>query len=230
MANISRDIQAVVSAPESKDELKWMHNSDGSPTIRDFYDHMRSKGSMNIWSEAIWRHSIQPRRSLTLWKAIHSLLPTEKSLQRKGFYLASCCRFCQDVEEDIDNIFLHCQFANSILARLEATFGTRINRNEDLKVFINSATKFKMSKQVYNLWISGIVSTVWIIWKICNEVVFEENPFSMHQALTLLWACIHEADQLDSGTMSNSISDLAIFKSFKNKNWVNKLPKIIEVQ
>lgn len=51
MANISRDIQVVVSAPESKDELKWMHNSDGSPTIRDFYDHMRSKGSMNIWSE-----------------------------------------------------------------------------------------------------------------------------------------------------------------------------------
>ena len=50
------------------DELRWM-------TI--------IHGVINTWSEAIWRRSIQPRRSLTMWKAIHNLLPTEKLLQRK---------------------------------------------------------------------------------------------------------------------------------------------------
>lgn len=113
---------------------------------------------------------------------------------------------------------------------MQATFNVRINRSGNLTDLLLSAFKTRMSVQVYNLWISGIISTIWIIWKIRNEVIFEDKFPSTHCALVLLWHCIREADYIDSGTMNNSLANLLILKTFKLSNRVSRAPRIIEIQ
>lgn len=85
--NVARDILSVTSAKNSKDELRWKFCSSGKPRLRDFYESIRVKSNEVYWGDKIWRKSIQPRRSITVWKALHDRLPTENLLQKKGFSL-----------------------------------------------------------------------------------------------------------------------------------------------
>ena len=91
-------------------------------------------------------------------------------------------------------------------------------------IYILFGFVYQFFLQIFNLWI------FWIIWKLRNGVIFKGKPFYTHQALNLLWICMHEADQMDSGTLSNSITDhLNILKFFNLSIKVNRAPRIVEV-
>ncbi|GMN38908.1 hypothetical protein TIFTF001_008152 [Ficus carica] len=87
------------------------------------------------------------------WKAIDSCLATEKFLHKKGFYLPSCCHFCFTAEEDKDHFFVGCDTARTIWAKLESAFHARLDKI-GIQQLILAALNYKMSKQVYNLWIA----------------------------------------------------------------------------
>ena len=87
-----------------------------------------------------------------------------------------------------------------------------------------------MSKQVYNLWIASVISTIWIVWKLRNLAIFEGKVPSRRQAIITIWSCIKNADSLDTGTMKNSISDLIILQYFNIVNRTGRPPDIIGVQ
>ncbi|GMN57133.1 hypothetical protein TIFTF001_026246 [Ficus carica] len=130
----------------STDVVRWRHCSGGSPKTSDFYDHVRPRRATVNWGEKIWRSSIQPRRSMIAWKqAIHGCLATEKFLHKMGFYLPSCCHFCFAVEEDGDHLFVSCDFARTIWAKLESTFHARLDKT-GIQQLILSALNCKMSK------------------------------------------------------------------------------------
>ena len=59
----------------------------------------------------------------------------------KGLIILSCCSLCYRDKEDINNIFLQCDFVNSIWNILHSTFNVQINRSEDLKNLFLSAFK-----------------------------------------------------------------------------------------
>lgn len=170
---IVRDISNVTIAANTKDELRWKLCSNGRPTTRDFYNSCRHKSQELYCGERIWRKSIQPRRSLTVWKALHNRLPTEELLQIKGYSLSSCCRLCYAAGEGLEHLFIHCNFVNSIWTRLEEVFQLNLDKTTDLKGPLSSVFKKQMSKQVYDLWIASVISTIWIVWKLRNLAIFE---------------------------------------------------------
>lgn len=132
--------------------------------MKDFNEKLRPQDHMRVWGDEIWRSSIQPRRSLTVWKALHDRLATEQLLKKKGLIMPSCCRFRYKAEEDIIHIFLQCDFVNynGTDCRLLSMFGLLVQGN--LTDLLLSAFKTSMSAQVFSLWISGIISTIWIIY------------------------------------------------------------------
>lgn len=38
-----------INATGATNELRWMHNSDGKPIVRDFYDSLRPKRNVTTW-------------------------------------------------------------------------------------------------------------------------------------------------------------------------------------
>ena len=54
-----------------------------------------------------------------------------------------------------------------------------------------------MSKQIFNLWVTGVLSTIRLIWRLRNLAIFEGKIPTRHQAIATLWSCIKEADSLD---------------------------------
>ena len=93
--------------------------------------------------------------------------------------MPSYCRFCNIPKEDKNHILLKCGFSDIIWDSLHAAFNVRINRLWDLKNIFLSALKAHMSAQVYNLWINGIISALWITRKLRNGAMFEDKSPSL---------------------------------------------------
>ncbi|GMN32581.1 hypothetical protein TIFTF001_041761 [Ficus carica] len=58
---ISKDIDHVIIANASSDELIWMPCSTGKPKTKDFYDHLHPRRGVVNWGNKIWRKGNQPR-------------------------------------------------------------------------------------------------------------------------------------------------------------------------
>ena len=56
--------------------------------------------------------------------------------------------------EDIQHLFVHYDFANTLWARLEDVFQVSLHKTSDLKSLLSSALKKKMSKQIFNSWVT----------------------------------------------------------------------------
>lgn len=95
----------------------------------------------------------------------------------------------------------------------ESAFHARLNK-DSIRHLFDSAFKIRMSKQVKNLSIAGVISVFWLIWKVRNQIIFDDASFSLQQVILLLWHCIQEVDNLDSETMENIVTDLMILKTF----------------
>lgn len=144
---------------------------NSKPRLWDFYEAARNKSQKVNWGEKIWRKSIQPRRSLAVWKAFHGKLATENTLQRKGFSLLSSGFVIR-----LKSILIISSFTATSPRQYglssRGIFQVILDKNDGMKGLFSFAFKKKMSKQVYNLWISGVVSAIWLVWKLRNLVIF----------------------------------------------------------
>ncbi|XP_024019488.1 uncharacterized protein LOC112091032 [Morus notabilis] len=135
--------------------------------------------------------------------------------------------FCRSEEESVEHI--ECRFVNSVWDKLDSTFHARLNK-DSIRHQFDSTFKVRMSKQVKSLWIAEVIPVFWLISKKRNQIICDDASFWLQQVLLLLWHCIQEADNLDSGTMETTVTDLMILKTFNVPNRVSKAPQIVEVQ
>lgn len=78
-------------------------------------------------SKSMLRHldleSILPRKSITVWRAIHDKLRTWDNLHFKG---PSVCPLCFKEEENVDHLFIFCEFAQQLWQRILSAFNISI--------------------------------------------------------------------------------------------------------
>ena len=60
-------------------------------------------------SRSIWNHVIPPRMGFFAWEASWGRVLTLDQLKRRGKALANRCFLCEEKEEDIDHLLLHCK-------------------------------------------------------------------------------------------------------------------------
>lgn len=90
----------------SKEGYKWLmqqqHNGE-----EDEYKH-------------VWNKKVPPKAQMLVWLAIQNAFPTMDNLNKRGceFSNTLCC-LCNAVNEDVNHVFLNCNFAKQIWIKLE---------------------------------------------------------------------------------------------------------------
>ncbi|KAB2595812.1 ribonuclease H protein [Pyrus ussuriensis x Pyrus communis] len=101
--------ETITSTPISLEvgvyKLIWTSSSSGLMTAKDAFSYLNGHNSQLVWHKAIWDSSIQPRKSITTWKALHGRLLTDDHLQCHGVPLVYVCCFCLNVAETVSHIF-----------------------------------------------------------------------------------------------------------------------------
>lgn len=142
----------------------------------------------------------------------------------------SICPLCLKAEENVDHLFVYCDFAQLLWTKVLSAFNISIQEPSSFGQFCLSAMKTIVSPPLLSLWRFVFVNGVWSIWNSRNKCIFENTRPSIWQSTAALWADLREIYQLQIGHMNNSQEDLLRLRSLHLNGHPKKAPTILQVQ
>lgn len=139
--------------------------------------------------DIIWNNFSPPKAKFFSWLAWRGRQKTKELLHRFGILAGEdvqTCIFCQQDNESIDHIMLHCPFVWKIWSATAEWWGFQwaIPRSIDDLLLCWLSWKFK--KKVKQVWRVLPAAILWSVWRYHNECVFK----AVHPHIHDLCECI----------------------------------------
>ena len=115
-------LRIPISKTDSMHEkLLWKFSREGNYQVKRSYElcaediSRQSKPwqAQNGWWRSFWKIKVPLKISIFIWKPLHNGLPTYLNLHIKGITNVKCCPICNEEEESLTHLFLHCPFARA---------------------------------------------------------------------------------------------------------------------
>ena len=155
-------------------------NSDGF-SVRHMYCKLMFSPPFDFPSRSIWNPIVPPKLGFFAWEASWGKVLTLDQLKRRGIPLANRCFLCEEFEETIDHLLIHCARAKMLwdvlLAITEASWVFPRTVCQLLLAW-QSASVGKKRKRI---WMAAPLCLFWTLWLERNRVVFENEAPSVHR-------------------------------------------------
>lgn len=178
------------------------------------YNHIRNSHPVVKWGKWIWSPFIPLRKSLTLWRAINDKLLSWDKLHFEG---PSICPLCFKAEENIDHLFVSCDFAQQIWQKVLSAFDIAYMPQSSFGEFFITAMKLIFSPQILSLWRAVFVNVIWNIWNSRNRVIFDNCKPSAWFVTASLWADMQETNSSPLVTCSIVWTICFVYTSFTSR-------------
>ncbi|XP_021971099.1 uncharacterized protein LOC110866053 [Helianthus annuus] len=161
------------------DRWRWRSDPEGSfsvKVVRTDLDRARDPAA-NSDQSCVWNSWAPPKVKVLLWRACLGKVATKTGLIHRGVPLADgLCPRCGLEKEDSDHLFVSCLWSKcvwwNIMAWIRVSFPADIKKLNDLISFFKNQPGGKIWKKVIH---SIVLGTVWRIWLVRNEKVFNNR-------------------------------------------------------
>ena len=190
--------------PDQEDRLLLRDSSTDGFSVRHMYRKLMFAPLLDFPSRSIWNPIVPPKLGFFAWEASWGKVLTLDQLKRRGIHIANRCFLCEEHEETIDHLLIHCSRAKMLwdllLAITEANwvFPSTVRQ---LLLAWQSASVGKKRKRV---WMAAPLCFFWTLWMERNRVVFENETPSVHRMKSFFlftlwgWAKVFSVDNLNS--------------------------------
>ena len=124
-----------------------------------------------------WNQHIPSKVGFFAWEVWWGKVLTSTQLKKRGFHLASMCRFCRKEEEELEHILIHCHAIWRQWTDLLLAFGVDWTCHFLAKDLIQSWIHFPVRKKAKAIWRAAPLLLFWAIWKERNIIIFEDVIF-----------------------------------------------------
>lgn len=143
-----------------------------------------------LW-KAIWKLPVIPKIRNFIWRLVKNILPTKANLHSKGILIDRAYGFCHDATENVDHLFMKCNFAKA--SCFSPPLGYRIPVDVDLLDWMGSIL---LSKDVVSAQI--LCTFLWYLWLAKNDLLYnqkvddpvtvaeKEKSYAMEQGINLV--------------------------------------------
>ena len=154
--------------------------SDGF-SVRHMYRKLMFSPPFDFPSKSIWNPIVPPKLGFFAWEASWGKVLTLDQLKRRGIPLANRCFLCEEYEETIDHLLIHC-------ARAKLLWDLLLAITEDNWVFPRTVRQLLLAwqsagvgKKRKRVWMAAPLCLFWTLWLERNRVVFENEAPSAHR-------------------------------------------------
>ncbi|CAN1757980.1 Putative ribonuclease H protein At1g65750, partial [Linum perenne] len=158
------------------DKFVWHFDSSGKFTVRSCYRYLHSTSAPNnqpvddslkkLW-KWLWHLDLPPKLKFFLWRVCKNALPTNSGLFRRRCTASSDCVTCYADEETLEHLLFHCAVSSSFWQLVLPSVQCPDAQQSARSWFTNiAATASKVLS-------AEIGFTVWYIWKMRNELLFQ---------------------------------------------------------
>lgn len=188
-----RSILAMKIAFDHDDYWVWLHNRNGSYSVksgywfinslinRSFIQEAEARPSLNDIKKEIWKISTTPKIKAFFWRAVSNAIPVGELLVKRGIRMDPVCQACGFQGESINHIIFGCSIARQVwpLANvpcIENGFDKRSHYSNFHEVLI-MMKNISILEEVRN-------AIPWIVWhlrKYRNGIIFEGKQSSAEE-------------------------------------------------
>jgi hypothetical protein len=119
--NWKRFINTLVSAhiqlTEQRNELVWFYNTMGNYyTTKSGYLALVEDSIPDLvwWGKSLWKLKAPPKCIFLMWLVLNGKVLTWDFLQNKNFHGLGICSLCEKHSEDIQHLFIQCNFTKDV--------------------------------------------------------------------------------------------------------------------
>ena len=151
---------------------------------------------------SIWNPIVPPKLGFFAWEASWGKVLTLDQLKRRGFTLVNRCFLCEEEEETIDHLLIHCSTAkmlwNLLLAIADYDWVFPLTVRQALLAWQNA----RVGKKRKRVWMAAPLCLFWTVWIERNRVAFDnEIPSASRMKSSFLltlwsWAKMFSGDNL----------------------------------
>ncbi|XP_048605541.1 uncharacterized protein LOC106393034 [Brassica napus] len=182
-------ILAMQTAFDQQDYWVWLHNRNGSYSVKSGYwfinrfnreEEIRvaeMRPSLNDLKTEVWKIPTVPKIKNFIWRAISNAIPVGELLVKRGIKMDPVCQACGYQGESINHIIFGCSIARQVWAL--ANVPTPQFGFDAISHFSNFHSLFLMMKnrEIDERFRNAIPWIVWYLWKYRNKVIFEGKKY-----------------------------------------------------
>ena len=171
------------------------------------YKGLDDSPALDFPHRLVWNSVAPPKTGVFAWEAAWGKVLTMDQLKRRGMTFANRCFMCEEEEETIDHLLIHCKIAKMLWDLILSIVGISwVFPNSVLHTLIawQGAAVGKKRKKI---WLAAPLCLFWNIWRARNSLVFENEVPSAQRLkaniVTNLWSWAN----LNSEDYSHSVVD-----------------------
>ena len=140
----------------------------------------------------IWNPVVPPKIGVFSWEATWGKVLTLDQLKRRGMTLVNRCIMCEEDEENIDHLLIHCKSAKMLWNLFLSIFGTSRVFPQSVLHTLLAWQGAAVGKKRKRIWLAAPLCLFWTLWRARNRLVFENEGTTDQKIkanfVTNLWA------------------------------------------
>lgn len=187
--NVIDQIRAIpIPLNSLEDSFCWGATQSGIFTVKSaaaiIHQYPEPVKDLNM----IWKLQCIPKVKIFLWTLMLNRLRTRIKLLKRCMIPNDLCPRCNSVSEDVDHLFIHCNFSQKVWFYARFFITSPLIGNGSLLEWLHSLFYPPNGTQVQRIKLAKIVYILWAIWNARNQFIFQNtrtNPYAVwRQAFT----------------------------------------------
>ena len=190
--------------PAQEDRLLLKDSSTDGFSVRHMYRKLMFAPPLDFPSRSIWNPIVPPKLGFFAWEASWGKVLTLDQLKRRGIPIVNRCFLCEEHEETIDHLLIHCSRAKSLWDLLLAITEVNWVFPRTVRQLLLAWQSARVGKKRKRVWMAAPLCLFWTLWLERNRVVFENEALSVHRMKSFFlftlwgWAKVFSVDNLNS--------------------------------
>ena len=159
--------------PRMEDKILFKGSKIDVFSVKIMYRVLDCSPQVVFPSRTIWNPVIPPRMGFFAWEASWGKVLTLDQLKRRGRALTNRCFLCEEDEEDINHLLLHCKKAKMLWDLFLSIVGTSWVFPDSVIQTLLSWQGALVGKKRKNIWIAAPLCLFWTVWQNKNMVVLK---------------------------------------------------------
>ena len=197
-------LQGIKFQPLGVDKLSLKNVNVKGFSVKSMYKGLDVSPALDFPHRFVWNPVAPPKTGVFAWEAAWGKVLTLDQLKCRGMEFANRCFMCEEEEETIDHLLIHCKFAKVLWDLFLSIVGISWVFPHSVLNNLLAWQGASVGKKRKKIWLAAPLCLFWNIWRARNRLVFEnEVPNAQRTKASFVtnlwsWANLHSADYTHS--------------------------------
>ena len=159
--------------PTGVDKLSLENVKNRGFSVKSMYKEVDVSPAFDFPHCMVWNPVVPPKIGVFAWEAAWGKVLTLDQLKRRGLSFANKCFMCEEEEETIDHLLIHCKFAKMLWDLFLSIVGISWVFPQSVLHTLLAWQGAAVGKKRRKIWFAAPLCMFWNLWRARNRLVFE---------------------------------------------------------